>query len=217
MTKSILINSATAIKEELETIRTQYKDYESHLEALQNGETFTPAFSMPTNGKKRKNERGGKPHSSKRRRTTSDDEDNFIDDDDDEDSDDSEKSGSESESDSESASGDAEKSDSDGEAEDQDVEMEAVTEESLEEKIKECKEAIKACRERSNEARLRKKEAGDSLSSLEKILIKVQREKNAFCSLKRSEVCLSDSFADCQLTSHLSFRATYSRKIFALV
>lgn len=150
---------------------------------MENGETFVPAASEPTNSKKRKNTWGGKKGSSKRHRGDSD-----ID------SDSSEESESESNSDSES--------DSDDSTEDQDTMEEAVTEQSLKEKLKECLEAIKAARERNNEARRRKKEVGDALSSLEKALVQVQKEKNAFCSLKRSEVGMLPCF--CCLSSNLN-------------
>jgi hypothetical protein len=195
------MNSGTAIKEELEGIRKEQKEHEVHLEALQNGETFTPVVTKLAIGKKRKNKWGGKRGSQKRRRGVSDHEEDFNDEDED-DSDEDSESESGSDSDSESVSEDAEsgKSGSDSEGEGQDEEMEPVTEESLKEKIKESKNAIKASRERNNEARLRKKEAGDALSSLEKALIKVQKEKNAFCSLKRSEVCMTNCCSFCQLT-----------------
>lgn len=201
------MNFATAIKEELDGIRKQQKGHGAHLEALQNGETFTPAVTQPTSGKKRKNnwvDKGGSP---KRRRCVSDDEDDLDDEGDDDSDSDEESGGSDSESDSEDVESD--KLGLDGETGDEDEEMEEVTEEVLKEKIKECKEAIKAGRERSNEARLRKKEAGDALSSLEKTLVKVQKEKNAFCSMKRSEVCKTNCCLFCRLTLTVSFRAMY--------
>jgi len=103
---------------------------------------------------------------------------------------DSESSDSSEGSDSDSDSDDDE-SQSENEGGNQDEVMEVeVTEEDLEGKIKTCKDGIKAYRERQNEARIRKKEASDALSSLDKTIIKVQKEKNAFCSLKRSEVHL---------------------------
>lgn len=105
----------------------------------------------------------------------------------------SDSSEDDSGSDSDSDSDDEESSKSQSENEDgnQDEVMEVeVTEEDLQGGIKTCKDAIKASRERQNEARARKKEASDALSSLDKTIIKVQKEKNAFCSLKRSEVHL---------------------------
>jgi len=211
---AFIYESDTAIQEELDGIRKQQRGHGAHLEALQNGETFTPAVAQPMNGKKRKNKWAGKGGSPKRARIVSDDEDDLIDDDSSDDND--EESESESGSDSESNSENV-KSDTDVEARDQDEEMEEVTEELLKEKVKECKEAIKAARERSNDARLRKKEAGDALSSLEKALIKVQKEKNAFCSLKRSEVCLTNCCPFFQLTMIASFRVMYSKKTSVLV
>ncbi len=104
---------------------------------------------------------------------------------------DSSEGDSGSELDSDSDDEESYKSQSDNEDGKQDEVMEVeFTEETLEVKIKTCKDAIKASRERQNEARVRKKEASDALSSLGKTIIKVQKEKNAFCSLKRSEVHL---------------------------
>ena len=63
-----------------------------------------------------------------------------------------------------------------------------LTENDLREKIREAKDALKTGREMLNNARAAKKEAIDALSLVEKGQVKKQREKNAFCSLKRSEV-----------------------------
>lgn len=82
----------------------------------------------------------------------------------------------------------ASKSGSDSEGEGSDDEQEDVTEDSLKEKITEGKAAIKAGRERLSEVRKEKKEAIDYLSTLKKNIGRAQKEKNAFCSLKRSEV-----------------------------
>lgn len=143
---------------------------------MQAGVPFTPTPKGSTGGKKRKNKRGEKKGSFKRRRVVADDEDDDIDD--------SESSDSDSELDDEMSNGTS----SDNEDGDNEKEMGEVTEELLKEKIHICKDFIKTIRERHNEARVRKKEASDALSSLEKMSVKVQKEKNAFCSLKRSEV-----------------------------
>ncbi|KAJ3510297.1 hypothetical protein NLJ89_g4757 [Agrocybe chaxingu] len=95
---------------------------------------------------------------------------------------------SDSDKDSDKDSDDEKDSDDQQEnSEQEDVGMAEVTEEDLKEKIKQSREAIKAVRAVLNEVRNRKKEASDSISSLDKKLAKVQKEKNAFCSLKRSE------------------------------
>jgi len=147
---------------------------------LQAGEPFTPTLKEFTGGKKRK--RGGDHGPRKRQHTVADEDDDF---------DDIDNSGSESDtSDSDPDSDDetSNKARSGNEGGDDDDDMEEVTEESLNEKIQGCKNSIKAIRERHNEARVRRKEASDALSSLEKMNVKMQKEKNAFCSLKRSEV-----------------------------
>ena len=145
---------------------------------MQAGEPFTPTLKEST-GKKRKNKRGGEKGPRKRQRTVADEDD----DDDIDDSESSESDASDSDSDSDDETSNKTGSDNEGGDEDEDI-----TEESLKEKIQGCKDSIKANRERHNEARVRKKEASDALSSLEKMNVKMQKEKNAFCSLKRSEV-----------------------------
>ncbi|GLB33731.1 putative dynamin family protein [Lyophyllum shimeji] len=195
-----------AIEKELKGLRDLSREYQEHLEALQDGRSFTPRLTAKfktkakkvTSSKKRKNNRGGKRGSAKRRRNSPADEDDGSDDDDsatvsdsdvdsDSDFDDSDKvSEDEQKSDeesnkSESGSGSEASDDEDDAAE------EEATEDSLKEKIKESKEGIKSARERLSQARKQKKDAIDALASLKKKIDKAQREKNAFCSLKRSE------------------------------
>ena len=57
-------------------------------------------------------------------------------------------------------------------------------------KIEEYRRVVKAARESRVNLRKERKEAVDHLSTLKKNLARLQREKNAFCSLKRSEVCV---------------------------
>ncbi|KAJ6614316.1 hypothetical protein B0H10DRAFT_2045676 [Mycena sp. CBHHK59/15] len=209
-----LVNSLDA---QLKSIRPILKEYQEHLQALKDGEAFTPRLTAKkpdkpkvTKGKKRKNARGGKKGSPKRRRSGSfdsavdDDDDEKISSSDDEDSDASHSSGSDSASESGNEDSDAEKDsdeekdsddekDSDNEKEaDSDVETihdaeDEVTEESIELKITETKVLITNARERHSEARKQKKEAIDHLATLKKKAIDAQKAKNAFCSLKRSE------------------------------
>lgn len=198
--------SSTAIDAQLKEIRAYVKEYDAHLDALKKGETFTPILtgkatkrSKKTNVKKRKREGdSGKNVSPKRRKgATSDVEDEEMlgsDDDDvmdDIESDiDSEKSDDEDDSNDESDESDASGSNSGSEASssDDDNNEDDETEESLKAKIVDAKAAIKTGRERLNEARKEKKDAIDGLAGLKKKETKVQKEKNAFCSLKRSEV-----------------------------
>lgn len=63
-----------------------------------------------------------------------------------------------------------------------------LTEDDLKAKIKEGKAKIKETRSKLIDAREKKKDASDSIARLKKSLAKIQRDKNAFCSLKRSEV-----------------------------
>lgn len=179
----------------MKIIRNFVKEYEAHLDALQNGEPFTPRLTAPTKvkavNKKRKNTRGDKRGTKKRRHSGTDDEDDSMES--------GSGSNSDSSNDSDSSFASGRNSDDEDENEDEDetpdsdsddsevVEPE-VTEEYLERKIKESKENIKAARETLSNARKEKKEATDYLSTLNKNIAKAQKEKNAFCSLKRSEV-----------------------------
>ncbi|KAH9482911.1 Nuclear GTPase SLIP-GC [Psilocybe cubensis] len=179
------------LKDSLQYIRDQINDDQKHLDAMKAGEPFISTLKRSTknsNGKKRKNSSGGRKGSSKRRRST-------LDNDDEDDEINSESEISESESESESDSSDDSDMDEDhssdsgypGSNQDEEDVIEEVTTEVLEQKIMQSKASIRATREALNDARNRKKDAIDELSSLEKSRAKVQREKNAFCSLKRSE------------------------------
>ncbi|KDR83818.1 hypothetical protein GALMADRAFT_236220 [Galerina marginata CBS 339.88] len=178
-----------AIEAELQDIRAQLREDEAHIEALENDEPFVSTLKKnkqaSSKSKKRKNLSGGKKGSPKRRRSTCDSEDDdFIEDDSDNSSSDSD---SDDDSDKETHGDDSDADQGTSDNEDQDEEMGEVTVEDLKEKVKQSKALIKATRERLSEARVAKKEAGDTLSSFEKSSSKVQKEKNAFCSLKRSE------------------------------
>jgi hypothetical protein len=187
----------------LKGVREHLQEYEAHLEAFENGEEFVPRLTGKAatkaniaNNRKRKNCRGGKKGSSKRSRSgTFEDGDESDEEDDDIESDADSDSDGDKDSDEEKDSNDEHKSDSDSEGEDSDPENDEdqateVTEDSLKEKITGSKAAIKSVRERLYEARKQKKEAVDYLSTLKKNIAKAQKEKNAFCSLKRSEVRL---------------------------
>lgn len=195
--KGILISSACSnhdthlfkdLEAELSGIREQLRDHQLHLEALENGETFVSTLNKSkSGGKKRKNKSGGRKDSPKRRRSVADsddEDDDFIDDSSDEDK----------ESDSDEQDSDDEDGSEHGSDEDlnNDQDMEDVSAEDLEEKIKQLKLSMKSTRELLSDARDSEKEADASIASLAKSHTKVQREKNGFCSLKRSEVRLTD-------------------------
>ena len=171
-------------------------EHQAHLEALENGETFVPTLKknkLPVRGKKRKRTGKMKQGSTKRRRSVandSDEEDELIESDEDisdySGDDDSDVDGEDDDDrDRESAKASDEEPDS-SEVEDEDTTN--LTEGDVKEKIQEAKDAIKVAREMLKNAQTAKKEATDALSSVEKGNVKIQREKNAFCSLKRSEV-----------------------------
>ena len=184
------------IEEQLENTREQMREHRARLEALENGETYIPSLtSKPSvNSKKRKNTSKSKQGPSKRKRSvaTEDEEDELMesdenfsdnsssdmedDDDDDDDDDDNDENSNVSDEDPVSS-----------QIEEEMAEL-TLTEDDLKEKIQEAKDAIKSGREMLSNARIARKEAIDNLSSVEKGSVKIQREKNAFCSLKRSEV-----------------------------
>lgn len=184
--KEHISHSFSGIDNELKLTRKIVKEHEEHLEALENGEPFVPRLTgkkAPTANNKRKQKGKGKAGSSKRRKTTpdsDDDDDGFIvSDSDDSDSDQSDNTDVESDDELEQGSGG---SDSEQEVED------LVSEDGLKGKIKEGKEKIKEHRPKLTEAKEQKKDASDKLARLKKSLAKAQREKNAFCSRKRSDV-----------------------------
>ncbi|KAF8897466.1 hypothetical protein BD779DRAFT_1432811 [Infundibulicybe gibba] len=167
-------------EDELEITQEYLQEYEEHLQALVNGVPFTPKLTGgAAAGNKRKNPRGGKKGKGKKRRASvsSDEDEDAYDDDD------SQGSGSDKESDDDV---EGVNSDSENEAEEV-IEPTEVTESYLEEKIAQSEKTIKSIRERRLVYRKDKKEASDYLSTLKKNIAKAQKEKNAFCSLKRSE------------------------------
>ncbi|CDO74067.1 hypothetical protein BN946_scf185043.g117 [Trametes cinnabarina] len=159
-----------------------------------------PESSSREGKRKRKHRSDGRGGYSKKRRAAQADDANAMDVDDDEFMDDDNLGFSESDSDSyaksNSDSSSGSDSDSDSSAasdserdEDQDVveNVVEVTMESLKAKIEEVKQALKDGRVQLSEFRKQRKEASDTLATLKKRQNKAQREKNAFCSLKRSE------------------------------
>ncbi|KAI0049607.1 hypothetical protein FA95DRAFT_1556704 [Auriscalpium vulgare] len=183
--------TAREIEEQLRGVRAIIKEQEAHIEALENDEPFEPVLTKKggakkTKSKKRKNVRGGGSSSKKRKSSSfSDDEDVDMGSDDDFINDDSDSD--EEKEEEESGSDSDESSHSDSDEEEVEGEVEEVTIEALKAQIAEGKQAIKAGRERLNEVRKAKKEASDALATLKKKQLKAQRDKNGFCSLKRSE------------------------------
>ncbi|PPR06571.1 hypothetical protein CVT24_001752 [Panaeolus cyanescens] len=180
---------------ELNEVRSEMKDHQAHLEALEDGVPFVSTIKKTkkeSKGKKRKNTRGGKK-SPKRRRSVPnssdvEDDDDFIDDDDDSEVDSEQSDNSDSDSDDGDSSKKSGSDDSDSEKEnDEEPEVEEITEDILKEKIKKCKDSIKTIRGQLDVVRNEKKTAADALAVAEKQMAKAQREKNAFCALKRSE------------------------------
>ena len=204
------------IEGQLKDTREQMHEHQAHLKALENGEKFVPILKKtnksPVSGKKKRKGTGkNKQGPPKRRRTVdsdADEEDELMESDEDfsdnsGDSDSDVDSDSDADSDSDvNSDHDDENAKSSGEepdpsefddeepnsSENEDEDITELTESDLKEKIQEAKAAIKSSRKMLSSARTTKKEAIDALSSVEKGNVKIQREKNAFCSLKRSEV-----------------------------
>ncbi|KAJ7047442.1 hypothetical protein C8F04DRAFT_7939 [Mycena alexandri] len=191
-------------KEHLEAVQDG-KPFVARLTAKKN-DTVKPKAKAPK-GKKRKNARGGKKGSPKRRKSESldsgDDEDDKMSSSDEKDSDDSD-SDSDSDSndsedelfddDSDKESDDGEESDREKDSdiesvqeEEEEEEEEEETEEMIKDSITESKKLMDETRQRLNDARKAKKEAIDHLATLKKKKANAQKEKNAFCSKKRSE------------------------------
>ncbi|KAJ3800411.1 hypothetical protein GGU11DRAFT_403343 [Lentinula aff. detonsa] len=199
LTKKNLDKAIKDIEKKLKSLRAVHEEHEEHIEALKNGEDFTPvltagAASETTNIKKRKNQRKGKKGSSKRRRSSLDQD---SEDDATECSRNSDDSDSESESDSDSDTSDDEVSGSNHSerfsSEDGNIDIEVkvlveeVTVENITAKMKQAKADIAAARVRLSDARQERKNAADRLAILKKSFSKVQKTKNGWCSLKRSE------------------------------
>ena len=198
----ILTINSTVNDDELDQTREYLSEYEAHLEALENGEPFVPRLTRKSKGKssssrgtKRKHSTGKRPDSPKRRRSEALDDDDAI-----EISDDS-SDGIESDKELDSDKCDSDNEDNGGSMSDsgsrsgsnpdnKECDMEELTKDNLKVKIDECQQAVKVARENKTRLRNDKKEAVDRLATLKKNLAKLQREKNAFCSLKRSEVVL---------------------------
>ncbi|KAF8310147.1 hypothetical protein DL93DRAFT_2062306 [Clavulina sp. PMI_390] len=229
--KSQKTDAETTIEElanALRDTRAHIREYKDHIEALENGEPFTPIVTGPngaknakkkakgkgkskTSGKKRKSANDGRK-SSKRRRTSDDgdaDEDDlaaelaedsdadFDDDDiseadslDDFIVDDSEDDDFGDKSDKEDAQSDGSSNAGNSDAEhdeDMDEPQSEVTVEDLKEKLKESREALKAGTDLKKDESEKRKEAINIITTLKKERAKLQRQKNGFCSLRRSE------------------------------
>ncbi|KAJ7498992.1 hypothetical protein FB451DRAFT_1347396 [Mycena latifolia] len=202
--KGVIERLLKSLDSELKRHRAVKTEYQEHLQALKDGKPFVPRLTKTTSSKpkvnktkKRKNNRGGKRGSPKRRRSGSfdsdEDEDESMSSDDEEESDPGSDSESDSERDSDGEEKDKDSDDeNDSDNEGSDIESvremeEEVTEESLEIKITETKALINGARQRQSEARKEKKEVNDRLATLKKRATYAQKDKNAFCSLKRSE------------------------------
>ncbi|KAG7097036.1 hypothetical protein E1B28_004429 [Marasmius oreades] len=175
-----------AIEAELKSLRERIAQYQEGIKAIKNGEPFKPVLESSSagkgKGKKRKNKRAGKGGSPKRRRGDDPDSDEEEDESDEEIDDEFSSDGSDGEE-GEDLNNDSDAGDENSESEPQ----EEYTEDMLKAKIQEYRDAIKEARSRLTAARSEKKEVEDRLATLGRALAKVQKRKNALCSLKRSE------------------------------
>ncbi|KAJ7095314.1 hypothetical protein B0H15DRAFT_881283 [Mycena belliarum] len=210
--KTALDRELKSLTADLKNHRAFKSEYEQHLQALKDHEPFVPRLTATKSSKpsgtkpktkKRKNTRGGKRGSPKKRRSESVASDEDGDDKMGSDEEEEEESGSDTDSDSESESNHSDESDKDSDEEnstasgdsdrDSDIEsvdeepQEDVTEDILKIKITEIKALIAGARQRQSDIKKEKKEVSDHLDTLKKRAIYAQKEKNAFCSLKRSE------------------------------
>ncbi|KAJ7667949.1 hypothetical protein DFH06DRAFT_1280748 [Mycena polygramma] len=191
-----------AVEKEMKHCRAVHAEHREHLELFKEGKPFVPRLTAKKTDKpvkadgpkKRKNTRSGKKGSPKRHRSESLDSDDEDKSEEESDASDSASDASDSDSDSESGS-DSDASDEEEDSDDDkdsDVESvhdmeEDITEESIKLEIAEAKKLVDDTRQRLNAARTTKKEASDHLATLKKKATQAQKEKNAFCSIKRSE------------------------------
>ncbi|KZT13003.1 uncharacterized protein LAESUDRAFT_719309 [Laetiporus sulphureus 93-53] len=182
--RTVAENDAKGVDQQLKQARTYLGEYEAHLQALVNGEPFelpltanlTKEGDSSGRGKKRKNTHGEKH-----------DVDDLEDGDDLAFSDSECEKRSDPESNAESFCSSDSESDSESEEKDDDEPQEEAMVEDLQSKVADAKESIKASKQQLLELRKQRREAMDMLAMLKKRQLKAQREKNAFCSLKRSE------------------------------
>jgi hypothetical protein len=202
-------------------------DYQAGLEALENGLPFVPRVvgkpkSSESSSRGSKRKKSAKSQESPRKRTKIaddyDDDDDFIVSDDDDEFDDSDSQQGKDANSDEDEDDDNEGSDTESGSNadnDENEIQEVISVENVKAKIEEYKQITKAARESRVNLRKERKEAVDRLATLKKNLARLQREKNAFCSLKRSEV--RDNVAVMQPKSVmdiLSFLEMSSKKIF---
>jgi hypothetical protein len=204
-------------------------DYQAGLEALENGLPFVPrvvgkpkSSESSSRGSKRKKSAKSQESPRKRKKTSDDDDDDdfIVSDDDDAFGDSDPEQGKDANSD-EDEDDDNESSDieSGSNADNDENEIqEDISIENVKAKIEEYQQIAKAARESRVRVRKERKEAVDRLATLKKNLARLQREKNAFCSLKRSEV--RDNIAVIQLLSVMDLLSSLemsSKKIFEWV
>ncbi|KAG1753960.1 uncharacterized protein EDB91DRAFT_1077623 [Suillus paluster] len=191
----------TAIDKQLKQLRAFLNEYQQHKAALENG---------PERGRETKGHSRGESGSPKRHRSFGDDDDDDFEMDDIDDginvNDDYE--GSDEEQGSDEGRRRRGKEDVEEEQDTQDELEEEVTAEVLQAKIGDAKEAIKVGRGQLNDARKARKDAIDALSNLKKKEMKAQRDKNTFCSLKRSELNMYNANAAAEEQNPNSFDPT---------
>ncbi|KAK0486897.1 hypothetical protein EDD18DRAFT_1192269 [Armillaria luteobubalina] len=165
--KRIIEKQIKEIEATIKNHRQDVGEYKKHLKAIRDGEVFVPRLSSKkkvASGKKRKNSRGGKKGSPKRRRSAEHDTSSSNSDE------------TESDESSESDSGSDFDSDNDSSSDEEDWRSNANNSED-EAQDPETKENLEK----------EKKTANDEVAILKKTLTRLQKEKNAFCSLKRSD------------------------------
>jgi len=186
----------------LKIVRAHITEYEEHVKALTNGDSFTPepsasggaakASKKPLNGKKRKRIGGGKKGSPKRQRIDADGLDDFIVNDSETDANDKIYKGGDDHFDANrefnAGSGGQDQGGAMGSR------GEAMVK-SITAKLVETREAMELSIQREKAASEDCKNAINALTSLREAKLKAQRQKNCFCSLKRSEVRINVSAA----------------------
>ncbi|KAG8926319.1 hypothetical protein FRC02_008968 [Tulasnella sp. 418] len=195
--------------EKLKAKRVELLEHKAHLKALKEGETFQSTLSKSPNsksGKKRKRS-GDNGDSPKRRKIGSDSDDDESEESDDDlhmlsdpddapsdsdkgsDDEKSDQSGSDDEyrEDDNDDDEDDEGKDKDEDEDDNDVDGELMTEETMQEIVKQDQAELNEIKQSLQEAKDRHKEAQTAISKLKKKIAKAQREKNGYCAKARNE------------------------------
>jgi hypothetical protein len=176
--------------------RATLKNNEAHVQALKKGDRYKPQSKSNTAKVGSKRKRSGSDGKSFKQQKTDESSDEEVDSDDDADYQDEgdveditmvDESDADDQSDGHSErANSSDAANSDEESDEDESEPEELTIDDLQDRIAESKEAIKFAREQLTEERQKRKEVSDAITKAKRDEAMAQKDKNAFCSLKRS-------------------------------